>query len=108
MGEKTISFKLKELSASADKVRSKLDAGEEFEEGLLEEIEAALDTADQLSKGAVVRLDKLATEKEETKALIAARPKMAFEVFTGDVSQYPTFLANQEQLYEMFYNANAR
>ena len=35
MGEKTISFKLKEVSASADKVRAKLDAGEELEEGLL-------------------------------------------------------------------------
>ena len=32
---------------------------------------------------------------------------MAFEVFTGDVSQYPTFLSNQEQLYKMFYDANA-
>ena len=32
---------------------------------------------------------------------------MAFEIFTGDVSQYPTFLSNQEQLYEMFYDANA-
>ena len=50
MGERTISFKLKVLSASADKVRSKLDAGEELEEGLMEEIEGALDTADQLSK----------------------------------------------------------
>ena len=41
------------------------------------------------------------------KALVSARPKLAFETFTGDVSQYPTFLANQEQLYEMFYDANA-
>ena len=107
MGEKTISFKLKELSASADKVRSKLDAGEELEEGLMEEIEGALDTADQLSEGAVIRLDKLATEKEETKALIAARPKMAFEVFSGDFSQFATFKSNQEQIYEMFYDPSA-
>ena len=32
---------------------------------------------------------------------------MAFEVFTGDVSQYQTFRSNQEQLYEMFFDANA-
>ena len=54
MGERTISFKLKELSASADKVRAKLDAGEELEESLMEVIEEALDTADQLSKSAVI------------------------------------------------------
>ena len=107
MGEKTISFKLRELSASADKVRSKLDAGEELEEGLMEEIEGALDTADQLSESAVIRLDKLATEKEETKALISARPKMAFEVFSGDFSQFATFKSNQEQIYEMFYDPSA-
>ena len=107
MGEKTIAYKLMEMSASADKVRAKVDAGEELEAGLMAEIEEALDTADLLAKSAVIQLDKLATEKEEAKALVSARPKMAFEIFTGDVSQYPTFLSNQEQLYEMFYNANA-
>ena len=95
------------MSASADKIRAKVDAGEELEAGLMAEIEEALDTADLLAENAVIRLDKLATEKEEAKAFVSARPKLAFETFTGDVSQYPTFLANQEQLYEMFYNANA-
>ena len=107
MGEKTISYKLKELSASADKVRAKLDAGEELEAGLMAEIEQALDTADLLGESTVFRLDKLATEKEETKALISARPKMAFEVFTGDFSQFATFRSNQEQIYDMFYDASA-
>ena len=107
MGEKTIAYKLKEMSASADKVRAKEDAGEELEAGLMAEIEEALDTVDLLAESAVIRLDKLATEKEEAKALVSARPKMAFEIFTGDVSQYPTFLSNQEQLYDMFYDANA-
>ena len=32
---------------------------------------------------------------------------MAFEVFTGDVTQYQTFRSNQERLYEMFFDANA-
>ena len=54
MGERTISFKLKELSASTDKVRAKLDAEEELEEGFMEVIEEALDTADQLSESAVI------------------------------------------------------
>ena len=78
-----------------------------MEAGLMAEIEEALDTADLLAESAVIQLDKLATEKEEAKALVSARPKMAFEIFTGDVSQYPTFRANQEQLYEMFYDTNA-
>ena len=71
----------------------------------MEAIEEAPDTADQLSESAVIRLDKLATEKEETKALISARPKMTFEVFTGDFSQFATFRSNQEQIYEMIYDA---
>ena len=83
MGEKTIAYKLKDMSASADKLRARVDSEEELEAGLVAEIEEALDTADLLAKSAVIQLDKLTADKEETKALISARPKMAFEVFTG-------------------------
>jgi hypothetical protein len=107
MGEKIIAYKKKEMSGVADKIRAKLDAGEELEPGFMAKIELALDQSDDLAESAIRRLDKLATEEKETKALVSARPKLAFETFTGDVSQYPTFLANQEQLYEMFYNPNA-
>ena len=72
------------------------------------EIEAALDKSDDLAEAALTKLDKLATEEKECKAIMSARPKLAFETFNGDVSQYPTFLANQEQLFKMFYHANAR
>ena len=84
-----------------------MDSKEDLEDGLMTEIEEALDTADLLAESAVIQLDKLTADKEETKALISARPKMAFEVFTGDVTQYQTFRSNQERLYEMFYDANA-
>ena len=107
MGEKIIAYKQKEMSAIADKIRAKVDAGEELEPGFMAEIEEALDTADLLAENAIIRLDKMATEEKEAKALVSARPKLTFENFTGDVSQYPTFLANQEQLYEMFYDENA-
>ena len=50
MGEKTITFKLKELSQSMDKVRAKLESEEDLEESFIEVIEAALDTADQVSE----------------------------------------------------------
>lgn len=95
------------MSASADKLREKVNSEEELEVGLMAEIEEALDTADLLAESAFIQLDKLTADKEETKALISARPKMAFEVFTGDVTQYQTFRANQERLYEMFYDGNA-
>ena len=32
---------------------------------------------------------------------------MVFEVFRGDFSQFATFKANQERIYEMFYDASA-
>ena len=56
MGEKTIAFKLKEMSTSADKVRAKVDAGEELEAGLMAEIEEALDTADLLAELKKIKL----------------------------------------------------
>ena len=95
MGKKIITYKQKEMSGVADKIRAKVDSGEELEPEFMAEIELALDQSDNLAESAIRRLDKLATEKEETKA----RPKLAFETFTCDVSQYPTFLANQEENY---------
>ena len=56
------------------------------------EIEAALYKSDDLTESAIRKLDKLATEEKENKAIMSARPR---------------FFANQEQLFEMFYNANA-
>ena len=47
MGEKIITYKQKELSAVADKIREKVDAGEELEAGIM-----ALDTADLLAENA--------------------------------------------------------
>ena len=32
---------------------------------------------------------------------------MAFEVFSGDFSQFATFKANQERIYEMFHDPSA-
>ena len=63
MGEKIIAYKQKEMSGVVDKIRAKVDAGEELEPGFMAEIEEALDTADLLAENAIIRLDKLATEK---------------------------------------------
>ena len=98
MGEKIIAYKQKKMSGMADKIRAKLDSGEELEPGFMAKIKSALDKSYDLAESAIRRLDKLATEEKETKALVSARPILAFETFTGDVSQYPTFLVNQEQL----------
>ena len=106
MGEKIIAYKQKAMSAVADKIRTKVDAGEELEPGFMAEIEASLDKSDDLAESAIRKLDKLATEEKKNKAIKSARLKLSFETFNRDVSQYPTFLANQEQLFEMFYDAN--
>ena len=95
------------MSAIADKIRAKVDGGEEPEPGFMAEIEASLDSSDELAESAFRKLDKLATEEKENKAIMASRPMIAFETFSGDVSQYPTFLANQEEIFEIFYDANA-
>ena len=53
------------------------------------------------------RLDKLSNEEKEAKALVSARPKLAFKTFSGDMSQYPAFVTNQEEIYKMFYGQHA-
>ena len=90
MREKIMAYKKKEMSAVADKIRAKVDGGEELEPGFMAEIEAILDKSDDLADSAIGKLEKLATEERENKAIMAARPKLSFETFSGDVSQYPT------------------
>ena len=80
---------------------------EELEPSFLAVVQSALDQSDDLAQKAMKRLDKLSREKEEAKALVSAGPKLAFEMFSGDMSQYPTFVANQEELYKMFYDPHA-
>ena len=64
MGEKIIAYNQKEMSALADKIRAKVDRGEELEPGFMAEIEASLDRSDELAESAVRKLDKLATEEK--------------------------------------------
>ena len=65
MGKKIIAYKQKEMSVVADKIRAKVDAGEELEPGFMAEIEAALDKSHDLAESAIRKLDKLATEERE-------------------------------------------
>ena len=75
MGEKIIAYKQKEMSAVSDKIRAKADRGEELEPGFMAEI----DKSDDLAESGIRNLDKLATEERENKAIMAARPMLAFE-----------------------------
>ena len=79
----------------------------QLEPSFLAVIELLLDQSDDLAQKTMSKLDQLLREKEETKALVSARTKLAFETFFGDVSQYPTFVANQEKLYKMLYDQHA-
>lgn len=56
------------MSASADKLRARVDAGEELEARLMAEIEEALDTANLLAESAVIQLDKLTADKKKNKS----------------------------------------
>ena len=67
VGEKIIAYKQKARPAVADKIRAKVDAGEELEPGFMAEIEVALDKSDDLAESAIRKLDKLATEEKKIK-----------------------------------------
>ena len=50
MGEKIIAYKQREMSALGDKIRAKVDGGEELEPGFMGKIEASLDRSDELAE----------------------------------------------------------
>ena len=38
---------------------------------------------------------------------MSARPRLSYKTFSGDISQFPTFQANQRELFKMFQDKNA-
>ena len=53
------------------------------------------------------RLDELSRDEIEARANVSARPRLSYETFSGDISQFPAFQANQRELYKMFQDKNA-
>ena len=89
-GERAIAYGQKEMSNLASKLSEKMNMESEIEPSFLAVIKSALDQSDDLARQAMKKLDQLAREKEVAKAFVSARPKMVYETFLGDVSQYPT------------------
>ena len=102
-GEKQIAHAQKSMSDCA----SKLDLKEDIEAHLLTVIEAALDKSEDLAEHAMQRLDDLARDEKEARGNVLARPRLSYETFSGDISQFPTFQANQRELYKIFQDKNA-
>ena len=53
------------------------------------------------------RLDELATDEREAPANVSAHPRLSYKTFSGNISQYPTFQANQRELFKMFQDKSA-
>ena len=66
------------MTDCAKKNSDKVDAETDMEETSLVVIEETLDRAERLAFYASLRLDELATLKEEEKALMQARPKLTY------------------------------
>ena len=78
------------------------DTEPDIEDHLLEVIEDLLEQSQKLEMYACIHLDQLAHHKEKEKALIQARPKLAYKIFVGKVGSWPVFQRNQHKTYEMF------
>ena len=89
------------------KLRAKLDTDEDIEPHLWAAVEAALEESEALAWRAIQLLDDLATNKEEIKANISARGRLSYETFHGDINQFPTFQANQRELFRQFQDKSA-
>ena len=53
------------------------------------------------------QLDNLASSEREARANVSACPRLSYETFSGDISQFPTFQANQKELFKMFEDKKA-
>ena len=95
---------MSELNA---KLRAKLDVDEDIEPHLWTAMEAALDESEALAWRAIQLLDDLARDEKETKANVSARPRLSYETFYGDINQFPTFQANQRELFRQFQDKSA-
>ena len=89
---------LKELSD-----KHELETG--IEEHLSVVIKAALEETESLGLFGSIRLDQLCRMERQDRLNVNSRPKLSYEIFTGDVGQWPTFLKNREQLFS-FYEGN--
>ena len=98
-GEKQIAHAQKSMSDCASKLSAKLDLEEEIEAHILAVIEAALDESEDLAEDAMKRLDDLPRDEKEARANVSARPQLSYETFSGNISQFPPFQANQRELY---------
>ena len=70
-------------------------------------IEQALEESEDLAEHAMLQLDELVTNERETRANVSARPRLSYKTFSGDISQYRTFQANQRKLFLMFQDKAA-
>ena len=79
------------MTECAKKLAEKAKAEPDIDEHLLDVIDDLLEQSQKLEKYASIRLDQLACHKEKKKDLIHARPKLAYEVFSGQVGSWPVF-----------------
>ena len=107
-GEKQISHAQKIMSDCASKLSAKLDVEDDLEAQLVVVVERALEESEGLAEGAMKQLDQLGSSEREARANVSARPRLSYETFSGDISQYPTFQANQRELFKMFEDKTAK
>ena len=80
---------------------------DDLEAQLVVVVERALEESEGFAEGAMKQLDQLASSEREARANVSARPRLSYETFLGDIAQYPTFQANQRELFKMFEDKGA-
>ena len=56
-----------------------------------EQVENAIEESESLGHFGTLRLDSLAKKERQTRENINLRPKLSYDVFSGDYSQFITF-----------------
>ena len=75
----------KNMTECARKLAERAKTEPDINEHLLDVIKDLLEQSQKLEKYTSILLDQLARHKEKKKDLIQARPKLAYEVFSGQV-----------------------
>ena len=101
-GEKQISMESRNMTECARKLAERANTEPDIDDHLLYVIKDLLEQSQKLEKYTCIRLDQLARHKEKEKDLIQAWPKLAYEIFSGQVGSWPVFQRNKHEIYKLF------
>ena len=73
-----------------------------------EKVEKAIKEGENLEHYGTLRLNVLSQKEQKDRLNINQRPKLSYDLFNGEYSEFAMFLKNQEQLFSNYLDQNKK